>query len=711
MKKMVKFICLAFLITFCACSEIGKTAGTDEQSEGIVAIKNREIAGVTQKGPFLMGASVTVQELDGHTLIQTGKSYNTSVKSNQGDFIIKGINLVSQYALLEVKGYYRNEVTGKESEGMVTLNALTNLNGRNHVNVNLLTHLEAERIHHLVDYAGMSFNEAKAQAERELFSLFGATYDLGKAEDADLFAGEGGAILLALSIMMQRDGFAVDLSERMAREALLFAEYANFDAEMADWAFDVERDYWNNSSNEKNILRRVRKNVESWKDGTTIPDFETAIYKFWVHEYGLGECSVNNVNEIRKNENILSQYYNINFICNSNGRWSFIRDREILNDGFGLLNDVEDGNVYKTVMIGNQKWMAENLRREDSSAFYIAYDHWKSYCYDFKQSYCNALGKLYSFEGASASCPTGYRVPNLDEVKALLQYYQESDQEVLLALRSMSGLGLEYGGQMIYDSVYKFKGIYEFGTYWIDGKYVLRIDSLGVSVDSISKEDLFFKASVRCIEKKEKVYDANSYMKDSRDGNTYRFTEIAGKFWMAENLRYKGDSTSNLCMPYEKECFYLWKDAVGVDSARGICPEGWHIPSRDEWDSLLTMVADNVKISRVDDSIEKTYYGANNDLSDVHDWFENGYVIHEVNDPYGFSVKPVGSFFDGLRDERFSGFWTSSSVIYNDWDVNRNGVEVQYQGGVAIEFDGYLMINMSIKSANRLYSVRCVKDL
>ena len=149
MKKMVLFFWLILGLVLLACSQ-SNTAGTSEESEGPVAIKDREIAGVTQKGPFLMGSSVTIQELDGQTLVQTGKSFKAFVKSNQGDFTIKGVSLVSQYALLEVEGYFRNEITGKNSDGMIQLNALTDLRKRDHVNVNLLTHLESGRILNLV---------------------------------------------------------------------------------------------------------------------------------------------------------------------------------------------------------------------------------------------------------------------------------------------------------------------------------------------------------------------------------------------------------------------------------------------------------------------------------------------------------------------------------------------------------------------------------
>ena len=57
----------SIIALFFACSENNMAGGTSEEAEGIVAIKDREIAGVTQKGPFLVVSLVNIQELDGKT--------------------------------------------------------------------------------------------------------------------------------------------------------------------------------------------------------------------------------------------------------------------------------------------------------------------------------------------------------------------------------------------------------------------------------------------------------------------------------------------------------------------------------------------------------------------------------------------------------------------------------------------------------------------
>ena len=117
------------LLLLAACSNDKHAGGTSEETQ-IIAIEDRTVAGVSQKGPFLKGSSITVQELDGEALIesgkirQTGKSFKGKIASDTGTFLIKDISLKSQFALLETEGFYRNEVTGEVSKSQITLNAL-----------------------------------------------------------------------------------------------------------------------------------------------------------------------------------------------------------------------------------------------------------------------------------------------------------------------------------------------------------------------------------------------------------------------------------------------------------------------------------------------------------------------------------------------------------------------------------------------------------
>jgi hypothetical protein len=88
---------------------------------------------------------------------------------------------------------------------------------------------------------------------------------------------------------------------------------------------------------------------------------------------------------------------------------------------------------------------------------------------------------------------------------------------------------------------------------------------------------------------------------DYRDYKTYEYTDIGSQRWMAQNLNYNGGSSSSVGSCYdnsEKNCdtygrLFDWATAMALDATynssswgsaitgyQGICPYGWHIPSR-----------------------------------------------------------------------------------------------------------------------------------
>lgn len=160
---------------------------------------------------------------------------------------------------------------------------------------------------------------------------------------------------------------------------------------------------------------------------------------------------------------------------------------------------------------------------------------------------------------------------------------------------------------------------------------------------------------------------------DARDGRVYMMTTIGAQTWMAENLRYEyneGSASSycynnsaDSCAKYGR--LYTWSAAI--DSAavfstagkacgyketciisgtvRGVCPEGWHLPSEAEFDTLRNAVGGSSTAGKV--------------LKSTTGWHSNG----NGSDAYGFSALPAGyryddGYFIGAGD--YALFWSAS---------------------------------------------------
>jgi len=217
-----------------------------------------------------------------------------------------------------------------------------------------------------------------------------------------------------------------------------------------------------------------------------------------------------------------------------------------------------------------------------------------------------------------------------------------------------------------------------------------------------------YSSSEYCSQGTIKTYDSVS-----GSSRTYKTVEIGTQVWMAENLEEEIDGSvcyDNLC-GYGR--LYDWATAMNLSSDcnsiscasqinsphQGICPDGWHIPSNEDWIKL----------------VPDYHSGIASNLRAQNGWYDydsygilKEYRISEHSDIYGFSALPGGFGYQNnegtysFKDRGMRGSWWSSSE--DEDDINYFGE--RYAMYLNIYFTPYY--NESSKTS--LYSVRCVKD-
>lgn len=195
---------------------------------------------------------------------------------------------------------------------------------------------------------------------------------------------------------------------------------------------------------------------------------------------------------------------------------------------------------------------------------------------------------------------------------------------------------------------------------------------------------------------------------DSRDGSVYRTVQIGEQVWMAENLNLACGEwmRDGVCKTPSNKYGKLYSWSIAIDSAgiysddgmgcgcdskclvsgkvRGICPEGWHIPSLAEWKTLFAFVSDEITAGKYLKSVEgwNVHFGGGNDM-------------------YGFSAYPAGAYGShegsfGLYTNAY--FWTSMNT------EKGHPVGLRFNGGKTnIDI-------VSFEERLNAISVRCIED-
>lgn len=251
MRKTNWILLCIFLIGLCSCIKKDYYSETFKPTDYTVS-------GKVEKGPFVSGSTITLQPLDSKLNV-IGTSYPATIGNNDGSFTFGSQKFTTPYALLSANGYFFNEVEGELSEGQIALQAIVDLSNSATVNVNILTHLKAERLRKLVS-EGSTYADADKQVQKELLGNFG----LQRYADTDVscFSITSGtneaAALIVVSSALLYDRSEAELTEVLSKLGREFTSGGKFS--------DVSKnDYWENATQldldaiSSNVVERYKK--------------------------------------------------------------------------------------------------------------------------------------------------------------------------------------------------------------------------------------------------------------------------------------------------------------------------------------------------------------------------------------------------------------------------------------------------------------------
>jgi uncharacterized protein (TIGR02145 family) len=206
------------------------------------------------------------------------------------------------------------------------------------------------------------------------------------------------------------------------------------------------------------------------------------------------------------------------------------------------------------------------------------------------------------------------------------------------------------------------------------------------------------------------------------DGNEYRTVKIGSQWWMAENLivtRYQnGDTIPNAADPDEwcnlssgaysivednpeniplYGLHYNWYAAI---DPRGICPEGWHVPSDQDWMALERYLG----LSQED--LER--YGWRGTDGGMRLMDPNPEIwatpLVEASDEFGFSARPGGG---RTSDCIYEGIFLYQNEHIAMWSADEYS---EYWGIFRVIEHDQPGIKRNHYNKGNGFSIRCVKD-
>lgn len=431
------------------------------------------------------------------------------------------------------------------------------------------------------------------------------------------------------------------------------------------------------------------------------------------------------------------------------------------------MTDARDGRTYKTITLGDYTWMAENLKFDykvnDASYGSQCSGNDEANCEKQGRLYawgaamdsagvfsndglgCGNNTACYPYKRVRGICPKGWHLPSKIN-------FTKEEAAAFLATTDSINTYVTYKSTM---------SDFHYILFWLskEDDYQDAYSAYATTRSEVATNEArvnYDRFPIRCVMDykedilnildlsipKESRFNPNTdygTMTDARDGKTYKTVKIGSQVWMAENLSYDvpvpadsenvswcyadkeefcntmgryynakaifGEDFNNLpeCTVNSFECNLYAEDKIAYQS---VCPDGWHLPNKTEWQTLFN------EIGGIENSALK--------LASASGW-----IFGEGLNTSGFSAIPaahahintsVHAYVIPNRYMTFSynigyqaEFWSANGIKIGD-GYGRYFVSIETRTTQPDPSTTSLETNLHFIESDDYYSVRCLKN-
>ncbi|WP_405324195.1 FISUMP domain-containing protein [Fibrobacter sp.] len=429
------------------------------------------------------------------------------------------------------------------------------------------------------------------------------------------------------------------------------------------------------------------------------------------------------------------------------------------------LIDERDGQVYKTIKIGEQTWMAENLNYAYSQP--TSTKDSSSECYNNELENCKKFGRLYLWSAAMDSagifsldgkgcgkgsgsckaqpakgvrgvCPENWHIPTESDMGNYVNYANSSIEslytvrhywinEIMLPDFLQDSIGKKHA--FLWSSVDLYGD--KFNDNIVEGIEFSNFSNL-VEKTSFHRGEVH---SIRCVKDDKIIQVEHGTMTDERDGQVYKTVKIGDQWWMAENLNYAYphtfddlDSASwcynnepDSCAKYGR--LYIWEATMDCNALSEytddyydynyFCTEQVY-KTEESFNFYRGICPENWHIPSHDEwaLLKSTVNNFATDLKSTDDWRDDG----NGSDILGFSALPTGGCRASSSNKCFEAgqktcFWTTRQIDRTIHDITPITWNDYFWTSIfCLTATSKDIFNDVIDKFDYALSIRCVKD-